>query len=123
MYIRLRDSLDGYIICCDCGKVYLFEESDAGHFLPISTHKALQFDERNVHAQYYLHNRNKGHGKAVRDKISIGYSNFMVKKYGVDIIDILETANRKVKQLKSYQIEILIKEYKAKIKEYENQQG
>jgi len=121
LYIRYRDSFEvegGRVFrCCDCGNVYRFEQSHAGHYFPVSTHRGLEFEERNVHAQYFLHNCNKGYNQATTEKIKICYSNFMVKKYGADIIDLLQKQSRKPRQLKSYEIKYLIEFYKAKIKE------
>jgi hypothetical protein len=116
-YICLRDSDGDTFVCCDCGGVYPVSECDAGHLLPKSTHKALEFNERNVHAQWNKHNRNKGYNRATVEKIKVGYSNFMFKKYGLNIIDELESENRKIKQLKSYQIVALIQDYKRRISE------
>lgn len=107
-YIRLRDSSGGIFTCCSCGKTKLFEQADAGHFIN-RRWMAIRWDERNVHAQCRSCNRfDEGN--------SIGYTRFMLKKYGEDVVDLLESLKTPYKWTDG-EVGILIKDYKQKIKE------
>lgn len=117
-YIRLRDSKNEYVVCCSCSRLTPLAETDAGHFFPKSTHKALEFVEMNVNGQCRSCNRNKGYNPATKEKIKIRYANFMVKKFGVNVIDQLEGLNKVFRQIKTYELVELIKKYKNKIKKF-----
>lgn len=90
---------------------------DAGHYFPKSTHKGLEFDERNVNAQCAKCNRNKNYSHATIQLISNRYSESMIRMYGEDIITLLELANRRPRQLKTYEMEALRQEYQKKVNE------
>lgn len=106
-YIRLRDSKDDMFICCSCGRMMPYEQADAGHFIN-RRWMAVRWDERNVHAQCRSCNRfDEGN--------NIGYTRFMQRTYGDDMIDIL--LSKKISHKWSdYELDILIKEYKEKVK-------
>lgn len=70
---------------------------------------ALRYDERNCHAQCRSCNRfDEGN--------QVGYTRFMLKKYGEDTVDLLESMKVPYKWTDG-ELELLIKEYKAKVKE------
>lgn len=105
-YIRMRDSEDGFFICCSCGQRKPFEQADAGHFIN-RRWMALRYDERNVHAQCRACNRfDEGN--------MIGYTRFMLKTYGEDIVDLLESMKKPYKWTDG-ELEILIKDWKDKL--------
>ena len=52
IYIRHRDSQDGYCQCFTCGVWKPIAQMQAGHFVSRAVNK-LRFDEINVHAQCY----------------------------------------------------------------------
>ena len=95
-YIRLRDAIAyqekypdvpfGYVKCCTCPRIIIWNKNcDAGHFIPKSRGglSGVYFDERNIHAQ--CKDCNGFHqGKQVE------YKEFMLEKYGQDVIDKLE---------------------------------
>lgn len=107
-YIRLRDSKDGVFTCCSCGQLKPFEQADAGHFLN-RRWMAIRWDERNVHAQCRSCNRfDEGN--------NVGYLRFMIRKYSEDTVDLLESMKTPYKWSDG-ELDILIKEYKKKVKE------
>ena len=122
MLIRLRDANEnGMITCCSCGKEIFWREADAGHFEPKGTGakgKALEFYERNIHAQCGTCNRNQGYNRARKEQIKINYSVFMMKKYGEGIFDELERVENTVTHLKSYHWVALIQEYKKRLAKF-----
>ena len=108
-YIRLRDAIEyqakypetpfGYVKCCTCPRIVIYNKNcDAGHYIPKGSRgsSGVYFDERNIHAQ--CKNCNGFHqGKQVV------YKEFMLEKYGQDVIDQLEFLD----QNQSYKDKIL----------------
>ena len=108
-YIRLRDSNNGIIKCCSCGKFVSIKQSDAGHFIN-RQHMNTRFDETNVHAQCRKCNRfDEGNLPA--------YALFIQKKYGEDYIEKLLIKKRIVRKFTDFEIKALVKHYRNKIKE------
>lgn len=106
-YIRLRDSHDGVFTCCSCGQVKPYEQGDCGHFIN-RRWMALRYDERNCNIQCRSCNRfDEGN--------NVGYTRFMQKKYGDDTIDLLVSMKTPYKWTDG-ELELLIKEYKEKVK-------
>lgn len=99
-YIRLRDSIE-YCqksripiwpemgVYCSCGKVIDMEKADAGHFISrgIGGSSGVYFDERNIHLQCRSCNRFAEGNKEE-------YRQFMLEKYGQDVIDELKVKNK-----------------------------
>ena len=109
MYIRLRDSKNGYVKCCSCGKLVPIKESDAGHFVN-RKHMSLRFNEINVNAQCRACNR--------FDEGNLpGYAQFLIDKYGKDIIKILLVEKQRVKKYTQFELKEMNKLYRKKIKE------
>lgn len=108
-YIRLRDSVDGYIICCSCGKYVPWKEADAGHWINRKW-MSVRWDERNVHAQCRACNR-------FDEGALPEYTMFMMKKYGQSTLAILLAMKRQTQKWTDFDIDILIKEYRQKIKD------
>lgn len=71
LYIRLRDTHDGWGNCISCGANKPFDELDAGHFMK-ATRAYTEFEERNVNIQCRKCNRfqngNEGHYAVALDK-------------------------------------------------------
>ena len=101
-YIRLRDSIayckeagipldSGVGQCCTCGKIISLKQADAGHFISRGSGGAsgVYFDERNSHFQCRSCNRFH-QGKAQE------YNDFMLKKYGQEVIDELRVRDKLV---------------------------
>lgn len=55
LYVRKRDSENGYAECFTCGVQKTIPEMQAGHFVSRAVNK-LRYDELNVHAQCYTCN-------------------------------------------------------------------
>ena len=107
-YIRLRDSKDGYFICCSCGQMKPYAMADAGHFIN-RRWMSLRWREDNVHAQCSACNRfDEGN--------SAGYAVFMIKKYGQEHVDMLLALKHQSQKWTDFELDLLIKEYKQKVK-------
>lgn len=52
IWIRNRDSVDGYAVCFTCGVPKPISQMQAGHFVSRRVN-LLRYDEKNVHAQCY----------------------------------------------------------------------
>jgi hypothetical protein len=104
--VRYRDCGPGsvYGICCTCGKTYHFSQLQAGHFIP-GRHNSVLFDLRNCHAQCMKCNVFL-HGNPVE------YYQFMLNKYGQDVIDELRSLDKIKTQFKVWQLEIMYNEFK-----------
>ena len=76
LYIRTRDSVDGYAECITCGVSKPIKEIQCGHFVRRSVNK-LRYDERNTNAQCVGCNMFKAgesylYGKAIDLKFGVG---------------------------------------------------
>lgn len=110
-YVRLRDSHDGVFTCCSCSQLKPYEQADAGHFIN-RRWMAIRWDERNVHAQCRSCNRfDEGN--------SVGYTRFMLRTYGEDTVDLLESMKTPYRWTDG-ELDILIKDYKQRVKELSN---
>ena len=79
-YVRKRDTdWRGYGNCCTCGKIVEYKKAHAGHY----RHKYLDFNEKNVNLQCSSCNTYRG---GELDKYTI----FLIKKYGVGVIEELD---------------------------------
>lgn len=105
-FIRLRDRDKP---CVSCSRE-LKGKYDAGHFYSSGGHKAVTFNEDNVHGQCVYCNQHK-HGNLEPYRVElinrIGQENFLELRYKSQ-----ETANYSREELRE-----LIKKYKAKVKE------
>lgn len=106
-YIRLRESVDGYVKCYTCGAVMRWQDATVGHFIK-RQFLGVRFDERNVKIQcrrcnYFL----QGNDSVFAEKLK--------EEYGENILDVLEL--EKNKRLSSGDLNVLIEYYKIKLKE------
>lgn len=110
LYIRLRDSKDGYGKCISCGKIVPLDGSfHAGHYYPKSTtYASLYFDEQNVNGQCNYCNRYLEGNKQ-------GYAKGLVKKYGKDILDVLDIKKSFKSHWGVHEYESLIEKYKQMV--------
>lgn len=110
-YIRKRDTKNGYANCVSCGKFTPYEQLDAGHFINRKWH-STRWNELNVHAQCRACNRfdegNKG-----------GYAIYMLNNYGQKKVEYLQALSRERAGYTDSDGELMIKEYKQKLKELE----
>ncbi len=107
LYIRLRDSGEGYGKCCTCGKVGHYKSMHAGHFQSRG-HHGTRFDEKNVNMQC-------PHCNLWRDGAGPDYFRFMQDKYGDDVID--EIRANKLGKFFAWDLEELIEHYQKLVKE------
>jgi hypothetical protein len=110
-YARLRDCKDGGANCISCGEYKSFEDLDGGHFIA-TTSSAVRFDERNINAQCIKCNRFLG-GNARH------YLKGMIKKYGQEVVDELESQEFTIRKWRADELIDLIQDYKLKLKELE----
>lgn len=110
-YIRLRDTQDGYGKCCSCSKIITYEEGDAGHFIN-RRWLATRWREDNVFLQCRPCNRFDEGNMA-------GYGIFMLNKFGQSHLEYLLALKSENVRYTQYDMELMISEYKKKVKELE----
>lgn len=108
-YVRTRDKDKP---CVSCEKP-LGEKFDAGHYFSMGGHKAVTFDEDNVHGQCVTCNQHK-HGNLLNYQIGIQ------KRIGADrLIELHERASETKKWTRD-ELKEIIKHYKQKRNEIQN---
>ena len=105
-YIRKRDKAKG---CISCGRAF-HGKYDAGHYFSVGSHPELRFDEDNVHGQCVYCNRDK-HGNLIE------YAERLPQRIGEYRYEALKARRGQNNKLSIPEIERMIEEYKAKIKE------
>ena len=108
-YIRLRDKNQ---TCISCGSK-LGSKYDAGHFYSMGGHKAVTFDEDNVHAQCVACNQFKSGNL-------INYREGLIKRIGEDKLNDLSQRANQTRKYSNDELKKLIKTYKQKINEIRN---
>lgn len=111
LYIRLKYSKDGLATCVTCGKTAHFKDMQNGHFNS-RIHYATRWLEENCHPQCVGCNVFKNGNMA-------NYAEFMIKKYGVEIISELNKKKHETTKLDRKLMEEKISFYKKKVKELE----
>lgn len=108
-YVRKRDTKQGIFKCCSCGELKPYEQADAGHFINRKW-LATRWREDNVHAQCRYCNRfNEG--------AAAGYTLFMIDTHGRDHVEYLNALKTETMKYTDFDLEVLIKEYKQKLKD------
>lgn len=109
-YIRRRDSDDNGIgACCSCGKMQHWKNMDCGHFVN-RKHMSLRFSEVNCNMQCYACNRfDEGN--------VVGYSRFLIKKHGAQILAELEISKKRIVKFTQFEIDVLTNFYIAEVKQ------
>jgi len=105
-YIRLRDK---HKPCVSC-ESKLGSKYDAGHYFSSGGHKAVTFDEDNVHAQCVTCNQFK-HGNL------LNYRDGLIKRIGEDKLNELSKRANETRRYSTEELQELIKTYKQKIKD------
>lgn len=82
IYIRLRDSYNGYATCITCQRLFLWKEVDCGHYMDRGK-PMTRFNEQNAHAQCKACNRFRSgeqsiHGKMIDKKYGLGTSEKLI---------------------------------------------
>jgi len=116
-YIRLKECLEttgsttsGFCFTCNAHKP--FGELDAGHFMA-GKNNSVKFIEENVHIQCKRCNYFE------RGNL-IPYTLRMIEKYGQEKVNELQKIKKQAQKFTDSELEELIKIYKLKVKEYEN---
>ena len=109
-YVRLRDALmtTGSLDecrCVTCGRrkpLFVRGGIEAGHFIP-GRHNSILYDVRAIHGQCsYCNDYLKGNWVPYRD--------YMVRMYGVDMVEDLIRRDREIVSYKDYELEVLADE-------------
>jgi len=115
-FIRLRDSdWGGFGKCFTCSFRGEWKRFDAGHGLG-RQHKAVKFDERNVHSQCKRCNGFEGGQQAI-------YKEEVNKKYGPQTWDELVLKSRQVCKRGKTEIDVMTEYYKKEIKKLKEAKG
>lgn len=119
-YIRRRAADEakqgGYAQCCSCGTWRNWKDGDAGHFID-GRHNSIVYDPRNVHFQCKPCNGSFINQKYDRHEIKKRYEEFMVKRYGAEVVEELRQKDKENKQWSIPELQALIETYKSKIKQ------
>lgn len=108
IFIRKRDTKEGYGFCISCGKPITFETCDCGHYIN-RVHMSTRYDEMNCNGQCKKCNR--------FDEGNIqGYRKGLIKKYGLEKVELLELKKHNNAHFNETIFKELIKEYQNKIK-------
>lgn len=108
-FIRLRDTPGGVGRCISCQKVITYSDSDCGHYIN-RKHMTTRYDEKNCNAQCRSCNRfDEGNMQ--------GYRRGLIQKIGEKETDLLEVKKHGTSTMGTFELEILILDYKKKVKE------
>ncbi len=115
-YIRLRDAMAGGAFrCISCGRMLPIAKADCGHFFS-RRHMSTRFDEDNCHAECARCNRFDA-------EHLFGYQLNLIRKIGKQRFDLLAVKANTTKKWSDFELEALIKHYKAKVAELEKEKG
>jgi hypothetical protein len=110
-WIRLKDSTsDGQAVCVSCQKVDSWKELQCGHYEP-RQHLGTRWLEKNNHVQCYGCNvARKGNYPA--------YTRFMIRKYGVEVLDELAALARTPTKFTAADLEEKLQHYNRLVAEF-----
>ena len=115
-FIRLRDSDDnGWVRCISCGTPHNVTDIDCGHFIKRGK-LSTRFHEKNCNGQCRGCNRYKNGNEAM-------YSYHLNQKWGAGTSDLLVMLSSQPAKYSRFDYEIMIKEYKAKVKKLKEEKG
>lgn len=103
---------NGYCKCATCGKIKHWKEGDGGHYIS-RTKTATKLNPNNIHFQC------KGCNGPQKHVAGPHYDKFMRDTYGVEFVDNLLVESKEIKKYARPEIEQIIVEFKAKVKELE----
>jgi ssDNA-binding Zn-finger/Zn-ribbon topoisomerase 1 len=109
-FIRLRDEKKG---CITCGTDLRGRKFDAGHFFSTGAYPNIRFNLDNIHGQCVPCNQHK-HGNHTE------YFIRLPKRIGLDRFNKLLEIRHQQTKYSIEELKELIKEYKLKIKNYDN---
>lgn len=115
-YIRLRDANEnGFCRCATCGAMWRWQIMQNGHYIN-RQHIKTRYDERNCHSQ--CSNCNIG----LRGNLD-RYKRFIIDKYGVKVLEELETAKRVIEKWTVSDYQGKIEYYKAEVNRLRKEKG
>lgn len=106
-YIRVKDAVGGDATCVTCGVKKPWKELQNGHFYTRGRYPT-RWDDDNCHVQCYRCNI------ALKGNY-INYTKYMINRYGMEYLDILEAKSLSTVKLSTPDIIELIEVYKAKV--------
>jgi len=114
-YIRLRDRIDESCFkCISCGQIKRNDQMNAGHYYSVGSYAGLRFNEDNCHSQCIYCN------KYLSGNL-IEYTKNLPAKIGKEKFERLEITagayKRNGVKWHRFEIELLIKIYKEKVRE------
>ena len=112
LYIRTKETKNGYGRCVTCGQLFSIKRLQAGHFIP-GRRNSILFDERGVHIQCERCNKWL-YGNPIQ------YYDYMKRTYGQKIIDELYKKAKEEKQFTVPELKRLYEYYKAKLQSLSN---
>lgn len=111
-YVRMNHAdTTGTVQCVTCGNLMHWKEAHAGHFVS-RRHMSVRWNELNVHPQDAACN-------TFRDGALDEYSRYIIDTYGLDIFENLLRMKHQTKKWSRSELEELINEYSAKVKQLE----
>ena len=116
-YVRLKYADDnGYVSCYTCGKVMKWNEGmQNGHFWGREFF-ATRWDERNCRPQ-------ETNCNYFKQGMSFKFAEKLKQEYGEDIADQLELKAKTQRGPDKIQIQAMIEDYQAKVKELKKEKG
>lgn len=111
-FIRLRNadtftSVEPLATCVTCGKTESWKKMQCGHYESRAAY-GTRWDEQNCHVQCYGCN-------VARKGNYTKYAQFMIRKYGVDILDVLAYKATNHPKFTNVELEMMIKDYTQKV--------
>lgn len=108
-FIRLRDSdQNGICKCISSGKPFHWKDVDCGHYINRSN-SALRWNENNCHAQ-------SRHDNRFFEGAMAEYRKNLIKKIGIQNVELLESQARAKKKWHVFEINQLSEHYKGEVK-------
>jgi len=108
-FIKLRDGGQDYFKCISCQKTKPLNQFNAGHYWS-RRYMSTRYDEKNVNGQCI-------HCNMFLSGNIQGYTTGLIKKYGSEILQLLEIKKNNISNLGKFELGVLIDEYKSKIKD------
>lgn len=107
-FIKFRDSIDNHFKCISCEQTKPLDQFNCGHYYS-RRYLSLRWNEKNNNGQcVYCNLHLKGNIQ--------GYRTGLISKYGTKVIQELEIIKYQSRKYARFDLEILIKHYKAQIK-------
>lgn len=115
-YIRLRDANEnGFCKCVTCGSMWRWQDLQNGHYID-RRHIGARYDERNCNSQCSSCNIGL---RGNLDK----YKRAIIEKYGVKVLEELESTKRSMEKLTVVDYQEKIVYYRDQVKQLRQEKG